>query len=158
MTNDGLTNVLAQIGLGGDKAAHGSYSYAPVDQAQLCACYESSWVAQKAIDLPADDATRKWRKWLGEPAETDSIEIIEERIKLRETVAYALKQARLYGCSAIFIGTDRTTLTAPVQPGERIRFLNVIGRESISADTLSTNKLTQPADPDFYRIDGQPVH
>lgn len=156
MLQDGLTNVISQLGLGGDKSAHGSYSYAPADQQQLTACYESSWVAQKAIDLPADDATSKWREWQGDKA--GDIEAIERRIKLRETVNHALKQARLAGGSAIFIGTDRTTLAAPLQPDERIRFLNVIGRESISAPNTSTNQLTESNDPDHCLVDGQPVH
>lgn len=156
MQQDGLTNVLAQLGADGDKSAAGFYAPAVFDSQNLANCYATSWVAQRSVDIPVDDATRRWRQWDDEAAL--AIEGIEERIKLRETVAHAMKQARIYGGAVIFIGTDRSTLTAPLQPDEKIRFLNVFDSTAVSVSVQTTDRLTQPDAPDAYTINGRIIH
>ena len=156
MLADGLQNVMSGLGLSGDKAAQAAYASVGIGKEQLLACYKSSWVAQKAIDLPVDDATRHWREWQGDEAIVDVVDKIEARIKLRETVASAVKRARLYGGAVIFIGTDRQTITAPMQPNERIRFLSVVDSEDVQITFDDDNPLVQPQS--VIMVKRQPVH
>lgn len=153
MVLDGLTNVLANLGLGSSKADQGFYTPAVRTDDQLLNQYNTSWVAQKAIDLPADDATSKWRTTDNEQAAE-----IEQRTNLQRTVNTALKRARIFGGSAIFIGTDRTTLTAPMQPDERIKFLRVFDKHEVTYNKVQVGRLTTSDTPDHFQIDGQQVH
>src|SRR5699024_9619352 len=106
---DSLTNVIAQIGFGGDKAAHSRYSGEGQAETELMDAYRFAWLPARIVDVPADHATRHWRKWTGDPATVDRIEEIERRINLQQAVNECLKDARLFGHAAILIRTNSHT-------------------------------------------------
>src|SRR5699024_1317225 len=123
-------------------------------------CYAGSWVAQRAVDMPVEDAMRRWRKWTGDAGLVDRLEEAEDRLALRDRVEQALKQARLLGGAVIFIGTNRSVLTAPLQPTEQVRFLNIVDGCDVSIPPRATrhNPLLESADPDILEIHGERVH
>ena len=156
---DGLTNIVTMLGFGKGKAEHGVYASVKNDTEQLRAIYDSSWVAAKAIDMPVDDAVRKWRKWQGDPDLVDAYREREKELKLPQKTAQALKAARLMGGSAIFIGTNVKVVNQPLNDGEQVRFLSVIKRDEI---TIPHNHQRDPlagdGEPDIYLINQTEVH
>lgn len=156
---DGLTNALAQIGFGGDKAASGRYLNNGPTPDQIITAYKTSWLAQRAVDLPVDDATSKWRKWHGDAAKVDAVEIKEEALGLRSAVAEAAKKARIYGGAAIFISTNSSTLSAPIHPSEKIKFLTVFDKTKIKLPSdFKKASLRNGATPEFFEIENELVH
>lgn len=152
---DGISNVLTRLGLG--KAAQTEYRQSLEQDWQ--AIYEESWVAERAIDLPVEDATRNWRKWEGDPDLVKALEDAEERIGLIPKLEKAAKQARISGRAALFIGTNIKTLDNPIQPTETVSFLNFIsGRELVEQQKPRNTRLSESAETEFYTIDGVTVH
>lgn len=159
MQTDTLTNVLAQIGYGGDKAAHSFYGESNISPQELINSYNSSWLPRKLVDIPVHDALSKWRKWKGEAVDVDAIEAAEKRIQLRSKVEQALKRARLLGGAAIFIGTNVKVLHTPMQPTERIKFLSVFDADECQPEDAGTiDRLTVGDEHQFFSVQGQRVH
>ena len=118
---DGLSNVLANLGTRRDKAALSHYEAQSLTTQELLNAYRHAWLPRKLVDLPAGDATRSWREW-----DDEAVAELEHKLQVKQAVKHALIDARLYGDSAIWIETDRETLTAPLQPDEQIKSLHVV--------------------------------
>lgn len=98
ITTDGLSNVVAGLGGGNDKRTYNQWSHKndPFnDFSALEAMYRNSWIAKQIVDVPANDATREWRKFKGEHA--DKIEKEEKRLRIQTQYNDLIKNARLYG-------------------------------------------------------------
>lgn len=98
MTQDGLSNVVAGLGGNSDKRTHNRWSHAndPFNNfAELEALYRNSWIAKQIVDVPANDATREWRKFTCD--EADIIAAEEKRLKIKSLSNDWIKNARLYG-------------------------------------------------------------
>lgn len=155
---DGLTNVMTGLGTGKSKRSYNQWQYALLnDYASLDAAYQSNWIAKKICDIPAEDATREWRRVKSEGAE--DIESVESDLLVPNAVQEALSWARLYGGSGILMLTGQD-LTKPldlnrVKKGDLQRII-VLDRWDMSAtqintwDILSTNYLR----PEFYNVRG----
>ena len=154
---DSLTNVIAQIGFGGDKAAHSRYSGECLTETELIDAYRFAWLPARIVDVPADQATRNWRKWTGDPATVDRIEEIERRINLQQAVNECLKDARLFGHAAILIRTNSTTMHAPLRDNERIVGLDVVEMPTNNTGALSRFRSTTQSQ-NTIRINNQDVH
>lgn len=59
--SDGLQNALANINTPRDKASGSVYRFVRYSDAELVAAYRSAWLPRKIVDIPAQDATRRWR-------------------------------------------------------------------------------------------------
>src|SRR5690554_7712990 len=97
MLTDSITNVLAQIGMGGDKAAHSRYTAHFTTREELMDAYRYAWLPRKLVDLPVHDALRQWRKWNGEPDDIEKLEAIEARLQVQQRTKEAMINARLFG-------------------------------------------------------------
>ena len=53
------------------------------------------------VDIPALDATRRWRAWQADKAQIEKIEAEEVRLDLRAKVKQAMTRARLFGGAAM---------------------------------------------------------
>lgn len=154
---DSLTNVIAQIGLGGDKAAHSRYSGECLTEAELIDAYRFAWLPARIVDVPADQATRNWRKWTGDPTTVDRIEEIERRINLQQAVNECLKDARLFGHAAILIRTNSNTMHAPLRDNERIVGLDIVEMPTNNTGILSRFRSATQSQ-NIIRINNQNVH
>lgn len=139
MVNDGLTNVLANLGTSRDKAAHTTYTPDFLDSAELVSAYRTSWLASAIVDYPAEDATRKWRSWRAEAQQISKIEAEEKRLGLKTKVQAALVSSRLLGGAGIYINTGAEDPTTPLVPGEEIRSLVVLSREQMRPKEIVKN-------------------
>lgn len=145
---DSYRNFLAGLGyLGKDKAASATYFYEAMDITELEAAYRSDWIARKAIDIPAFDATRAWRSWQAEDDQITSIEETEKRLNLRGKVREAMTVARLYGGAAIIIGTTDGDFSSELDPTkvgkDGLKFLHVISRWDLSEGDMEYD-ITSP--------------
>src|SRR5699024_3379384 len=154
---DSLTNVIAQIGFGGDKAAHSRYSGECLTETELIDAYRFAWLPARIVDVPADQATRNWRKWTGDPATVDRIEEIERRINLQQAVNECLKDARLFGHAAILIRTNSNTMHAPLRDNERIVGLDIVEMPTNNTGILSRFRSATQSQ-NIIRINNQSVH
>lgn len=134
--NDGYANIVANLGTQRDKAASGTYTPGVFNPVELLNAYTTSWLAAKAIDVPAEDATRKWRSWIAKADQIEKIEALEKRLKLKQRLREALIAARLWGGAAIYINTQDREQSKPLKPGKEIRSLVVLTRNELSAGEI----------------------
>ena len=147
---DTLTSLLG--GLGDperDKLAAAAYTHTYLDDRTLNTAYKSSWMIKKAVNIPAHDATRKWRTWQADNSDADKMVQTEIMFDLKRKVRTAKVQARLFGGSAIMIGTNDNDLSKPLDPASvprgGLKYLSVVPRRELSAAQL----VRDPADPLF---------
>lgn len=157
---DGFTNVVANLGTARDKAAHSAYALPMLDRQQLLVAYRSTWLAQAIVDVPADDAVRKWRAWQATPDQIGAIEAEEGRLRVRETVRDAIKAARLFGGAAIYIGTGDANPAEPLRPDRTGRggllTLTTLTPNQIAAEALNRDIASgYYGRPEFYTLAGE---
>lgn len=146
---DSLQNLTAGLGTDRDKAALSTYVHTHLDDATLMAAYRGSWLARKIVDIPAFDATRKWRAWQADAEQISALEAEEKRLDVRRKVMRAKIAARLFGGAAILIGTGETETAKPLNPErirkDGIRYLTVLHRRHLSPGDIDLD----PASPEF---------
>lgn len=137
---DSLTNLVANLGTGRDKAAASAYVLNLLADDQLLAAYRGSWLPRKIIDIPAFDSVRSWRDWQAQDDQIEKIEAEEKRLNVKGKVLEARTKARLWGGAAIMIGTGEAVLAGELKPetiGQGgIKYLTVLNRRQISAGEI----------------------
>jgi phage-related protein (TIGR01555 family) len=156
---DKLVNVVAGMGGERDKAAHTTYGTPSMSDQQLENAYRGAWLPRKIVDIPAQDATRRWRGWQADKPQIEKIEAEEKRLKVRQKVKQAMIKARLSGGSAIFIGTGEADPSKPLKPETLgpggIKYLTVLDRKALKAGELETDVLADTyGRPRNYTISG----
>jgi phage-related protein (TIGR01555 family) len=154
---DNLQNLVSQLGTAADKGANGQFVNHWLEKHELEAMYYSDWLAGTIIDAVADDMTRAWRKWKGGKKQVPAMERAEKKLKVRQKVATALRQARLYGGSGIYIGTRDTDVSKPLDLDRLkkggITYLHVLSRWELWAGALDRDPLSPHfGEPIFYEI------
>lgn len=143
---DTLANLMSGLGLAGrDKAVSTQYVVTEIPEVQLVAAYRSDWIARKAIDIPAYDATREWRAW---KADQDQIEALEETEKVFDIVRklfLSISRGRLFGGAAMILGVEDGPADTPldlekVKKGS-LKFIHVVSKNELTCGPLITNLL-----------------
>ena len=77
---DNLVSLISSLGqFGRDPAVSSQYAIDyTLNRGQLEAAYRGNWIARKCIDIPADDATRMWRRWIAEDEQVTKLEGAEK--------------------------------------------------------------------------------
>lgn len=122
---DSFKNLVANLGTTRDKQSFGEYSLNQLSDDVLSAIYRTSWMGRKTVDIPAKDATRKWREWEAEADQIAALEREERRLLLPQKVRKALQLSRLYGGSALYFSIEGDDPALPLQ------------LETVKADSLS---------------------
>lgn len=155
---DSLKNFVANLGTGRDKAAAAVYTTPTVTDLDLNNAYCGSWLPKKIVDIPALDATRRWRSWQAAKEQITAIEAEEKRLNLKEKVKDALIKARLFGGAAIYIGIkgDKDP-SLPLFPESikkgGIDFLTVIPKRAIQAGEIENDPVVAGyGEPKYYRV------
>ncbi|WP_107327479.1 anti-CBASS protein Acb1 family protein [Agrobacterium pusense] len=159
-TNDSLRSVVS--GLGDpmrDKMALTTYGFQMLDEVQIANIYRSNWMGRKAVDIPALDAVRKGRDWQAEQKQIELIEAEQNRLGFWKKLLEVLIKARLWGGSALYIGTGDNDLASPLAP-ERIkkggvRYLTVLGRRDLAAGEIDQDVMSEfYGKPAYYEVTG----
>lgn len=114
--NDGLVNLVSGMGTARDKAGQAQYTATTMSDLELVNAYKASSLARRVVDMPAEDACREWREWQAESTDISAIEAEEKRLGVQRKVLKAQKFARLFGGSALLIGTGEKDLSKPLRP------------------------------------------
>lgn len=149
---DGLANVMSRMGTGKDKASHTHYAPEYITDYELTNAYRHSWLARKIVDIPAEDATRKWRVWDADPDEADRIEHLEARLDLQNKIRRAMQRARLYGIGYLYIGTNRNPSKPLDVTREELRHITIMNRDDLQIESIERDT-TKPnfGQPRMYR-------
>ncbi len=160
--SDKLVNFVANLGTERDKAAGSFYAPVILTDEQLLNAYRGAWFPRKVVDIPAKDATRRWRAWQANKQQIEKIEGEEKRLQVKARTMEALIKARLWGGAAIFIGTGDIDTSKPLVPDRikagGIKYLTVMSRRDLSAteqdrDVMSPNY----GKPKAYRLGGSAI-
>lgn len=126
-----------------DKAASTEYALNFTTDDQLYAAYRGSWIAKKAVDIPAFDALRKGRNWTANENQITAIEAEENRLGYWPKVLDCMIRGRLFGGAALLIGNGDLDLMQPLDPyrvrKEGIKYLNVLTKRELTPGDLDTN-------------------
>lgn len=145
---DGLQNVVSGLGTDRDKRSFSVWARPRVlTRDELENMYRGSYLAKRIVNSVADDMTSSgWHYEFDEESEEakQAIERAEKKFAIPAKVNEALRWGRLYGGSAIVIGTgDVKDLAKPIDPEKvtpgSLRFLHVMDRWRI-APTGAINK------------------
>lgn len=162
---DKLVNLVAQLGTQRDKASSNAYSYTPLTDIEMDAAYRSAWLPRKIIDIPPQDATRKWRAWQGSADQIEAIEAEEKRLGLQAKVREALTLARLRGGCGIIIGDGNPQTDQPLDPSRiakgGLKYLLVVSRMRMNATEIERDIMSPNfGHPKSWRIADSvfPIH
>lgn len=155
--SDGLQNALANINTPRDKASGSVYRFVRYSDAELVAAYRSAWLPRKIVDIPAQDATRRWRAWNADKAQISALEAEENRLGLQRVVKECLVSARLLGGAAIYIGTGEGNVAKPLNVDRigsgGVRHLTVIPRTILTAGDIDIDPESPWfGKPAFYKL------
>lgn len=154
---DSLTNLISGLGGARDKATGNRYAAPLLDRGQLTEAYRGDWVARKAVNIPADDATREWRAWQAESDQITALETEEKRLGVQVKCREAMRKARLYGGAAIYIVVETQDQAEPLdlrrigQGG--VDFLTVLTRYEINSGQVEQDPLSPDhGKPQYYEV------
>jgi uncharacterized protein len=143
--SDKLVNLVANLGTERDKAASSYYAVPILTEEQAVNAYRGAWLPRKIVDVPAMDATRKWRAWQADKKQIEKIEAEEKRLKLRQKVKEAMIKARLHGGAAIFLGTGDRDPSKPLRPESMgksdLKYLVVLTKRNLKPGELERDVL-----------------
>lgn len=151
---DSLSNLMSGLGTAGDKTTHSKYYFTPTSYEQLESAYRGDWIARKIVDIPAQDSTREWREWMGEPEHIQRIEELEKELEIKKRVAEAIIQARLYGGCVLYMGLpgdpDQPLMNVP-QGG--LEFVRVIPKRELGNYELVYDIASEYyGEPEWYNL------
>jgi len=141
---DGLKNLVSKIGHPSkDKAANWVWDFAPLTGPECLAMYTSDWLPRKIVDIVPQDATREWRKWQAKDKQAEKLYALEKALKVRSKIMRAMQLDRLFGGSAILIGTGDKDIEEPLDVTKikqnGIKYLRVFSRYDLRAGDLVNN-------------------
>ncbi|MCK5025115.1 MAG: DUF1073 domain-containing protein [Nanoarchaeota archaeon] len=164
---DGFKNIVK--GLGTNKDPRSSVTYEMglrINQVTANNLYVYNWLAAKVIDIPIDDATRKWRNILVPDADKKKdIETALKDFDVKGKVNQAFKWARVFGGSvilAIIEGDDQEEPLAveSIKEGSLKNFI-VLDRYNIHPEIINRDILSYNfGKPEYYMVSrsGQRIH
>jgi len=159
LITDSFRNLVANLGTGRDKQSGGEYALSHLTDSQWSTIYRTSWMAKKIVDIPAKDATRKWREWEAESSQIQKIEAEEDRLQLPQKVMLALQQSRLFGGAGIYFSIRGDDALLPLDPSRITRgsleFVTVFPRGTLIAGDIELDPMSEDyGKPRSYTISG----
>lgn len=160
--SDKLVNLVANLGTERDKSSGSMYAPNLITDEQLVNAYRGAWLPRKIVDIPALDATRRWRGWQAEKEQIQKIEAEEKRLDLRRKVKLAMSRARLFGGAAILIGTGELDTSKPLDTDRMglagIKYLTVMNRRQLTATEIEQDVMSDLfGRPKAYRLTGSDI-
>jgi phage-related protein (TIGR01555 family) len=137
--SDSFKNFVANLNTDRDKQSGGYYYLIPYTDQQWSDVYRTSWMGRKLVDIPAKDATRKWRDWEAEADQITLIEKEEARLNLPQKVKLALQQSRLFGGSGIYFSVKGDDPEDPLE-------LSTVKKGSLEFITVFPKGVLTPGD------------
>jgi len=166
---DSLVNSVANLGYESKlrQGYYGSDLQFTRNWVQLDNLYRSNWLAQRIIDLPADDMTREWIKLKMEISsqESDKISKYEEKLFVQNKVNESIKWSRLYGGALMVMNFgDQQDTEEPLNPDKvdlkGLKSLHILTRWQVTPYTgtkVSDMESPEFGLPEYYIINSSEV-
>lgn len=147
-TADSLRSLLGALGdPERDKLASTRYFDTLLSDDQLLNSFRNSWIARKAVTIPAMDAVRKWRNWQADQKDITLLEKTEKRLGLQTKMLQCKTLARLWGGAAIVIGVDGQSPDQPFDPEsvqkDKLVYLTVMSRRELVSGQMEQDPLNE---------------
>ena len=164
---DGFKNIMKGIGTSKDPRTNTLYEMGlRITQVTANNLYVYNWLAAKVVDIPIDDATRKWRNLLIPDA--DKKKEIEDALKefdVKGNINLASKWARVFGGAVILVIIEGDDPEEPldvekIRPDTLKNFI-VLDRYNIYPAEINRNILSiNFGKPEYYTVarNGQQIH
>jgi len=160
--SDKLVNLVSAMGTERDKASSSMYAPAFMSDQELVNAYRGAWLPRKIVDIPALDATRRWRGWQADKDQIEKIEAEEKRLDLRRKIKTAMTRARLFGGAAVLIGTGERDTSLPLSSDRvgsgGVKYLTVLNRRQLSPTEIEQDVMSDLfGKPKAYRLAGSSI-
>lgn len=126
---DGWTNVVTLLGTSADKRTASKLEWQPYDSEFFEQLYAGGGIPARIVDLVPEHSMREWVSW--EDVDEEEEALIEERcqeLNLRSVFCNAWKWGRAYGGGLLYIVTDTSDPSSPLQYGETVLSLQDLSR------------------------------
>lgn len=153
---DNLRNYITGLGTKQSKLSYNQWTYDYItDRTKYEACYLSSWIARRVVDVIPSDMCREWREIKCDNA--DEIRVEEDRVEVRKHFEDALRLRRLCGGSAIVMMTNQDLRkplnVSKIRKGDLKNLVTLDRWLLYPSDTLTLDPLNQNfMNPEFYRL------
>lgn len=158
---DTLKNLVTGLGTSKDKTVGMGFEFKPISDAELNAMHRSDWLSRKIVDIIPNDMTREWRDWQADDKAIEAIEAVEKLplINLQAKVNEALRKARLFGGSAIYIGIKGARPSEPLELDrigkDSLEYLHVLLKSELTPGTFEYDVTSEfYGEPENYTITG----
>lgn len=167
MIKDGFKNILKGLGGEKDPRTYNDFTTGKWIHYKLANdLYTYNWLCAKAVDIPLDDATRKWISL--QIPDADEKKETEEDIKvfdIKESINTAFKWSRVFGGAVILAILENEDLEEPlnvetIKEGSLRNFI-ILDRYNITPCVINRDVLSDNfGNPEFYQVvrGGQKVH
>lgn len=108
----------------------------PLTQIEVEKLYRSNWVCRKVCDLYASDMVAAGVEWSMDAEKAEFLERKFRDLQVWSALEQAIKLARLYGGSIVYMATETTGTDKPLNEGEKIVGLRVFDRYEAKPDTM----------------------
>ncbi len=154
---DNFMNLVSGLGTDRDKQAAGDYALAAVTDQEWSNIYRSSWMGRKVVDIPAKDATRKWREWQADAEQIELLEAEEQRLQLPQKVKLVLQMSRLFGGAGLYFSVANDDPTLPLDPNTikqgALDFVTVLPKEILVPGDIDMDPLSENyGKPEWYQV------
>ncbi len=164
---DGFKNIIK--GLGTDKDPRAATTFAKgriITQQTANDLYAYNWIAAKGVNIPIDDATRKWRSLLiPDSDKKKEVEKIMTKFDVKGKISLASKWARVFGGAAIVVIIEGEDPKEPlniesIRPGSLKNFI-VLDRYNLFPGQINRSILSENfGKPEYYAVirEGELIH
>lgn len=120
-TVDSFVNMAYKLGIGADNpTSHAGYGFNPItrNRTQLEWMHRGSWVCGLAVDIPADDMTRKGVEFISEmdPKHSERMTMAVKGLNLWGVINEVIRWGRLYGGCLGVVLVDGQDMRTPFNP------------------------------------------
>lgn len=164
---DGFANIMKGLGTSKDPREYVSFQRGfRITQQIANDLYVYNWLAAKVVNIPVDDATRKWRNLLISDAEKKvEVEKAFNFFDLKGKVSQALKWSRVFGGSVIIAIIDGDDQEEPLDikniKKDSLKNFIVLDRYNLYPGPVDNNILSGNfGKPSYYTVsrNGQQIH
>jgi len=162
--HDGLENLVSGLGTKAkDKRVSTEFNETSLSPRMLETMYANDWLSGKIIDIPAEDMLRKWR-YINcpdiSPEQIDKLIKAEKDFAIQAKLLDAIKWARLYGGSVIYLVMKDGISEEPldyerIREGDLINLI-VLDQNDVSVHSMNIHNIEEGnfRQPEYYNITG----